>query len=292
MNTIGKGIDLRLSSESYIDRSNVINLYLNDIRKYPVLTHSEEIELVNRYKQGDEDAFDKLILCNQRFVFAIAKRYARDEKLPDLINEGNLGLINAIKNFDPDRDFRFLTYAVWHIRAKINMYLTLNDSIVLKSNKNRTRFFDNKIKNKFYCQNGRFPTPEEMLEIFEKEYGIKINDKTYLYDIKTTSINTTFDDDDSNAFENSSAFTSITASYNDVEKKIEQESTSNDAHYALNCLKERDREIVKLSFGIDCDKEYTNQEIGDMYNMTAERIRQIIKHSTAKMKLALKQRYR
>ena len=131
------------------------------------------------------------------------------------------------------------------------------------------------MKSKFYCANGRFPSDEEIIEIFDKDYGIKISDKSDIYEVKAESINSTFDDDDSNSFENSHDFTSKTASFNDYEKKINQEKISSDVQFILDSLKERDRDVMKMSFGIGYAKEYTNFEIADELGLTPERVRQI-----------------
>ena len=270
-------MDLSVQKNVIVNRTDTINTYLREIQKYPILTPNEEVELFVKMKEGDKEARNKLILCNQRFVFKIAKMYVSGDALLDVVDEGNIGLMKALdeSDFDVTKGTRFLTLAVWYIRREIVHYLTNDVNLVKKSNSSKTSFHLNKVKSKFYCENGRFPSDEEIIEIFDKDYGIKINNKSDIYEVKAESINSTFDDDDSNSFENSYDFTSKTASLNDYEKKINQEKISSDVQFILNSLKERDRDVIKMSFGIGYAKEYTNFEIADELGLTTERVRQI-----------------
>ena len=263
-------MDLSVQKNVIVSRTDTINTYLREIQKYPILTPDEEIELFVKMKEGDKEARNKLILCNQRFVFKIAKMYVSGDALLDVVDEGNIGLIKALdeSDFDVTKGTRFLTLAVWYIRREIVHYLTNDVNLVKKSNSSKTSFHLNKVKSKFYCENGRFPSDEEIIEIFDKDYGIKINNKSDIYEVKAESINSTFDDDDSNSFENSYDFTSKTSSFNDYEKKINQEKISSDVQFILDSLKERDRDVMKMSFGIGYAKEYTNFEIADELGLT------------------------
>lgn len=270
-------MDLSIQKNVIVYRTDNINFYLKDIQKYPILTPDEEIELYIKMKNGDTDARNRLILCNQRFIFKIAKMYVSGDSLLDVVNEGNIGLIEALdeSDFDVTKGTRFLTYAVWYIRRRIVRYLTNDINLVRKSNNSKTTFHLNNVKSRFFCEHARFPSDDEIIEIFDKDYGIKIQNKSDIYEVKAESINSTFDDDDSNSFENSHDFTSKTASFNDYEKKINQEKISSDVEFILSTLKERDRNIMKMSFGIGYPKEYTNTEIAEELDLTPERVRQI-----------------
>ena len=278
-------MDLKNTKNLIYNRTDSVNSYLNDIKNYPILTPDEEIDYYIKAKSGDKEARQMLINCNQRFVFAIAKRYATDEKLLDLVDEGNIGLITAIDSnkFDVTVGIRFLSFAVWYIRREILYYLINNKTLVKKTNSAKTNFHVSNIKNKFYCENGRLPSYDELIDIFNKEYGIKIQDYRDIYELKTESINTTYDGDESDVFENSYDFTSKTASYNDYENKIDLESNQEIINQLLKSLKPREAEIIKMSFGIGYDKQYTNSEIAFALDMTSERIRQIINTSIVKM---------
>ena len=203
--------------------------------------------------------------------------YVSGNALMDVVDEGNIGLIKALdeSNFDVTKGTRFLTLAVWYIRREIVHYLINDINLIKKSNNSKTSFHLNNVKNKFYCENGRFPSDDEIIEIFDKEYGIKIQNRGDIYEVKAESINSTFNDDDSNSFENSYDFTSKTCSVNGYEKKINEDKISNDVEFILNSLKERDRDVMKMSFGIGYAKEYTNFEIADELGLTPERVRQI-----------------
>jgi len=276
-------MDITISKGLMAVRNDSTNAYLKDINKFPVLTPDEEVDLFYQAKDGDTKARDMLINCNQRFIFAVAKRYATDEKLMDLVGEGNIGLIKSIDSFDPTIGTRFLTHAIWFIRRSIVQYLINENNLIRKTNNAKTSFHLTKVKNKFFCQNGRFPSDNEIMDIFDEEYGIKIQDMRDLTEIEMNSINTTFDGDDSNAFENSVGFTSKTSSVNNFEKETENEYNNTVIATLLSSLKERDRKVMAMAYGIGYSKEYTNAEIADELGLTAERVRQIQKNAVKKM---------
>lgn len=285
-------MDLRLTKTFLVDRNDSINGYVKDIYKCENLSHDEQIELYNKAQNGDTEAREKLIVSNQRFVFAIAKRYTTNENLMDIVEEGNIGLMEAIDStdpkFDPSKGYTFLTFAVWFIRRRIVNYMINNNNIVKRTNNAKTNFHIGKIKNKFYCENGRFPTNDEIVDLFDKEYGVKIIDPNDLFDLKVESINTTFDNDDSNAFENSAIFTNKTASYNDYNNKVEQDSNKYIVNQALSYFDDRDRTILKMAYGIGYDKEYKNSEIADELELTTERVRQLRNAAEKKLQSVIK----
>ena len=265
-------------------RTNLVAEYLREINKYPVLTPSEEEELILKIKSGDEKAREQLINCNQRFVFAIAKRYANDDMVMDLVNEGNIGLITAIEKYDNTRGIRFLSFAVWYIRRSINYYLTNTNLMVKRTNNMKIGSRVNKIKNTYFCKNGRYPTEDEIIEMIKEKFNIDIQVQSEVFDISTESINSYFDDDESNTVEKNDEFNSKTASYNEYMEKIEQEYNNEIISSLLSTLNERDREIIKMSFGIGYSKEYTNDDIANELGICAERIRQIKNHVLEKFK--------
>ena len=286
-------MDLRSNKSSLLnDRSESIKGYIKDIYKCESLTHEQQIELYNRAQDGDAKAREELIVSNQRFVFAIAKRYTSEKNIMDIVEEGNIGLMEAIDSkdpkFDPSKGYTFLTFAVWFIRRRIVNYMINNNFIVKKTNNAKTNFHIGKIKSKFYCENGRYPTNDEIVELFDKEYGIKIIDSNDLCELKTDSINTTFDNDDSNAFENSHLFTSKTANYNDYIDKVEKESSNYLVNTALSYFNDRDKTILKMAYGIGYDKEYKNFEIANEIGLTTERVRQLKKEAVKRLESIIK----
>ena len=279
---MGKSFSVK-GDKSYVTRTDAINQFLRQINKYKVLSATEERELFKRLKGGDESARDEIIKHNQRFVFAVAKTYASDERVLDLVNEGNIGLIQAIDTYDYTKDNRFLSYAVWYIRRSINAYVVNDELFIHKTNNTKTIYHINKLKSAFFNENGRYPTEEELIGLLN-EKGIKINDATDLYDLRINSINTNYDDEDGNAFENSAFFTSRTSIKNEYEDDMDKEYNSAMSGALLSILNERERSIIEYAYGIGHCKSYTNNEIGNELGMSAERVRQLKNAALKKMR--------
>jgi len=282
-------MDLKSYSVTPLERTRNIADYLHDIKQYPVLTEAEENELITKIKNGDEKSREKLINCNLRFVFAIAKCYATDDKLLDLVNEGNIGLITAIDMYDTNFKNRFLSYAVWYIRRSINSYLINDNLLVRRTNNAKVSTKLHNINNKYFCENGRYPSEEEIISILRNEYGVKIQLESDLYELKTESINSTFDDDDSNTYENSKEYIAKTSSVNEYEKTIDEDYNKYLAEKMLSIFNERDRQIMEMYFGFGeyKDRKFENfYDIGQEVNLSSERIRQIVSNCIKKMKSA------
>ena len=277
-------MNLNNSKNGYISTDHNISAYLKEINQYKVLTQAEETELVEKMLSGDMEAKKTLIAANQRFVYAVAKRYGNNDNVLDLVNEGNIGLIQALETFDPSKGNRFLSYAIWYIRREINSYLNNDNLLIRKTNNTKTVYKLSKIKSKFFSEHNRYPDVDEIAAILEEEYGLKIKDKTDLLDITTTSISTCFDDEDSRAFENSQYFTDRTSVENEYQGEIDKEYNSSVSGALMSILSERESTIVRMAFGIGYNKEYTNHEIGEEIGMTAERVRQIKGSAIEKMK--------
>lgn len=282
-------MDLKKHSIMPLERTRNIADYLHDIKQYPVLTETEENELIKKIKDGDNEAREKLIKCNLRFVFAIAKCYATDDKLLDLVNEGNIGLITAIDMYDITFKNRFLSYAVWYIRRSINYYLINDNLLVRRTNNAKVSTKLHNINNKYFCKNGRYPSEEEIIEILREEYGVKIQFESDLYELKTESINSTFDDDDSNTYENSKEYIAKTSSFNEYEKTINDDYNKYFAEKMLSIFNQRDKQIMEMYFGFGDykDKNFENfYDIGQELGLSSERVRQIVANSIKKMKSA------
>ena len=261
-----------------------VNAYLKDINRYKVLSAGEEAELVKKMREGDESAREKLATANLRFVYAVAKRYANNDNLLDLVQEGNTGLLTALNAFDPEKGARFLSCAVWYITRSILAHLNGENAIIRKTNNTKTVYKIPKIKEKFYAENNRYPDVDELAAILEADYGLKIKDKTDLLDISTTSINTCFDDEDARAFENTPYFTDKTAVDNDYLPEMDNEFNSVVSGTLMSSLTEREQVIVRMAFGIGYNKEYTNAEIAEEVGMSSERVRQLKNGAIEKMR--------
>ena len=279
-------MNLKEKKSGFINADHAISTYLKEINQYKVLTASEEVELVERMRNGDEEARALLVASHQRFVYAVAKRYGNDENVLDLVNEGNIGLMQALETFDPSKGNRFLSYAIWYIRREINAYLNNDNLLVRKTNNTKTVYKLSKIKSKFFAEHNRYPNIEEIAEILETEYGLKIKDKADLLDITTTSINTCFDDEDTRAFENTPYFTEKTAIENEFQEAIDDEYNSAVSGSLMSVLTEREQTIVKMAYGIGYSKEFTNAEIGEDLCMSSERVRQLKNGAIKKMQKA------
>ena len=261
-----------------------VNAYLKDINRYKVLSAGEEAELVKKMREGDESAREKLATANLRFVYAVAKRYANNDNLLDLVQEGNTGLLTALNAFDPEKGTRFLSCAVWYITRSILAHLNGENALIRKTNNTKTVYKIPKIKEKFYAENNRYPDVDELAAILEADYGLKIKDKTDLLDISTTSISTCFDDEDARAFENTPYFTEKTAVDNDYLPEMDKEFNSVVSGALMSSLTEREQVIVRMAFGIGYNKEYTNAEIAEEIGMSSERVRQLKNGAIEKMK--------
>ena len=281
-------MNLKEKKTSFISGNRSLNVYLKEINKYKVLTAAEEAELVERMRNGDENAKGLLVASNQRFVYAVAKRYGNEDNVLDLVNEGNIGLLQAVETFNPEKGNRFLSYAIWYIRREINAYLNNDNLLIRKTNNTKTVYKIAKIKEKFYAEHNRYPDVDELAAIMESEYGLKIKDKTDLLDINTVSINTCFDDEDARAFENTPYFTDKTAVENEYLGEMDTEHNSSVSGTLMSSLTEREQTVVRMAFGIGYNKEYTNAESGEELGMSSERARQLKNGAIEKMhKLAV-----
>ncbi len=272
-----------MSFQDYLESKN-LKLYLEEISKIPPITDEEEKQLASRIKKGDPEAIKRLIEGNLRFVVSYVKKYqGMGLSLLDLINEGNLGLVEAARRFDPDRHVKFISYAVWWIRQAIVHAL---------SQSSRSFNLPQKISDKISRMNreyenlrkelGREPTREEVAEKLNltpdevadleliQEKGLSLSDKIS-------------DDEDLEVEDRVSDDMAPSVEYQIIKNSIEEQIRE-----MLNELDEREALVLKLRFGIDGEEPMTLQEIGDRLGLTRERIRQI--EQKAMRKLAHSQR--
>ncbi len=247
-----------------------LDKYLQEIGKEDLITVEEEVELAQRIKKGDRTALEKLTRANLRFVVSVAKQYQNQGlSLPDLINEGNLGLIKAAEKFDETRGFKFISYAVWWIRQSILQALAEQSRIVrLPLNQVGSLNKINKAFNKFEQEYERTPTPEELAETLElpKE---KVSD-TLRVSGRHVSVDAPFSDGE----ENSLLDVLINNDSPKADKELLNESLTREIERALSTLTDRERDIVRYFFGIGC-QDMTLEEIGERFGLTRERVRQI-----------------
>ena len=230
----------------------------------------EEVELAQRIRKGDQAALEKLTKANLRFVVSVAKQYQNQGlSLPDLINEGNLGLIKAAEKFDETRGFKFISYAVWWIRQSILQALAEQSRIVrLPLNQVGSLNKINKALSKFEQENERMPSPEELSEILDIPRD-KIAD-TLRVSGRHVSVDAPFVDGE----DNSLLDVLVNTDSPNADKGLVNESLNKEIERALATLTERERDIVKYFFGIGT-QEMTLEEIGEHFGLTRERVRQI-----------------
>lgn len=258
---------------------DLISYYLEDIRKYKILDKEEEIELLKKAKSGDIEAKNQLILSNLRLVVNIAKNYVnRGLSLIDLISEGNFGLIYAIEKFDMDKGFRFSTYAVWWIKQSITKAIICKGrGIRIPSYKYDLLSKVNKYVLKRVREEGVYPTVEEISE------ELKI-DKDKIEEIMlafqdTMSLSASIGDDIQ--LEDIIADTENSSIEDNIIEEIEREQVRE----IVKVLDDREKQILKLRFGLDGEEIHTLEEIGATFNITRERVRQIEKKTLQKLKL-------
>jgi len=247
-----------------------LDKYLQEIGKEELITVEEEVELAQRIKKGDHAALEKLTRANLRFVVSVAKQYQNQGlSLPDLINEGNLGLIKAAEKFDETRGFKFISYAVWWIRQSILQALAEQSRIVrLPLNQVGSLNKINKAFSKFEQEHERKPSPEELADTLELPAD-KVAD-TLKVSGRHISVDAPFVDGEDNSLLDVLPNTDSP----NADKKLIMESLSREIDRALATLTERESDIIRLFFGIGC-QEMTLEEIGERFGLTRERVRQI-----------------
>ena len=247
-----------------------LDKYLQEIGKYELISVEEEVELAQRIKKGDRTAIEKLTRANLRFVVSVAKQYQNQGlSLPDLINEGNLGLIKAAEKFDETRGFKFISYAVWWIRQSIMQAINEQSRIVrLPLNQVSSLSKYKKAVSKFEQENERKPSPEELADILELSKD-KVMD-TMRVSGRHLSVDAPFV-----AGEDNSLLDVLENGDSPIaDGNLMNESLSKEIERAFATLTERERVILKLAFGIGLP-EMSLEEIGDQFGLTRERVRQI-----------------
>lgn len=258
-----------------------LDKYLQEIGREELITVEEEVELAQRIKKGDQKALEKLTSANLRFVVSVAKQYQNQGlSLPDLINEGNLGLIRAAEKFDETRGFKFISYAVWWIRQSILQALAEQSRIVrLPLNQVGSLNKINKALARFEQEHERAPSPEELA----KELNIpkdKITD-TLRVSGRHVSVDAPFAEGEDNSL------LDVLVNINSpvADRGLMNESLATEVDRALATLTERERDIIKYFFGIRC-AEMTLEEIGDKFELTRERVRQIKEKAVRRLRHA------
>ena len=259
-----------------------LDKYLQEIGKVDLITADEEVILAQRIKEGDQRALEKLTKANLRFVVSVSKQYQNQGlTLPDLINEGNLGLIKAAQRFDETRGFKFISYAVWWIRQSILQALAEQSRIVrLPLNKIGSINKVNKAFSELEQKNERPPTPQELathleMSIEEVKQSLKNSGRHVSMDAPLKD----GDDSSSNMYDVLSSAESPSP-----EQELLHESLRKEIERALSTLTAREADVVRLYFGLSGQHPMTLEEIGEKFDLTRERVRQIKEKAIRRLK--------
>lgn len=261
------------STHSSRSRDNEsLDIYLREIRRHPLISREEENELARRAQAGDQAALDKLVRSNLRFVVSVAKKYrSQGVPLEDLINDGNLGLVRAAHRFDPDRGFKFISYAVWWVRQAILHSLSQHSRLVrLPLNKAGYVTRISRAAQELVQDLGREPTHAEIAE----HVGLEERDVDDTLRVAGghLSLDSAYGEDrDDHSFVESVEDTVTDA----PDADLYRETLSRDLLRAINTLSDRERTILLMYFGLDGHSPLTLEEIGTHLGLTRERIRQI-----------------
>jgi RNA polymerase primary sigma factor len=263
--------------------SQSLEKYLQEIGKVELITPEEEVQLAIRIKQGDLKALDRLTKANLRFVVSVAKQYQNQGlSLPDLINEGNLGLIKAAQRFDETRGFKFISYAVWWIRQSILQALAEQSRIVrLPLNKVGLTNRINKAFQQLEQEYEREPSAEELAEVLE------LDTEEVAATLSMSSRHVSMDSPIADGEDS----TLIDIMFNPNaeladENIINKESLKKEIERSLNTLTERQQEVIRYFFGIGIDHPMSLEDIGDRFCLTRERVRQIKDKAITKLRNA------
>ncbi len=262
---------LKISKQITNRESQSLDKYLQEIGKVDLLTPDEEVDLAKRIKQGDQIALEKLTKANLRFVVSVAKQYQNQGlSLGDLINEGNLGLIKAAQRFDETRGFKFISYAVWWIRQSILQALA-EQSRIVRLPLNRVGSL-NKISKTFSELEQKYerePSPEELADVLQVTTSEVID--TMKISGRHVSMDAPFIQGEENRL--------LDVLENDSEETPDQglitDSLRKEVQRALSTLTQREADVITLYFGLNGKHTMTLEEIGEKFNLTRERVRQI-----------------
>jgi len=263
---------LKITNKITARESLALDKYLNDIGKIPMLTADDEAELARRIRQGDDDAMAKLTRANLRFVVSVAKQYQNQGlSLSDLINEGNVGLMKAAKRFDETKGFKFISYAVWWIRQSI-LQAIVEYSRIVRLPLNQVGSYNkvNEAYLAFIQQFEREPSNEELGELLEmnpREVGnmLKGNGRHVSVDAPLSGE------------EGDSTMLDVITDEDDMgpDSRLMEQSLKDEVKQGLSILNIREVEVLSAYYGLEGQKPLTLEEIGEMYGLTRERVRQI-----------------
>jgi RNA polymerase primary sigma factor len=271
---------LKISKQITNRESQSLDKYLQEIGKVDLITSDVEVELAKRIREGDQKALEKLTKANLRFVVSVAKQYQNNGlTLGDLINEGNLGLIKAAQRFDETRGFKFISYAVWWIRQSI-MQALAEQSRIVRLPLNRVGSL-NKISKTFSELEQKFqrePSQEELADI------LQVTTEEIADTMKISGRHVSMDAPFAQGEENSLLDVLENDSEETPDSGLMMDSLKKEVQRALATLTQREADVISFYFGLNGDHAMTLEEIGEKFNLTRERVRQIKEKATRRLR--------
>ena len=258
-----------------------LSVYLREINKIPLLTREEEVELAKRAKVGDKEAKEKLIKANLRFVVNVAKKYQNQGlSLSDLISEGNLGLITAVDKFDVDKGYHFISYAVWWIKQSILKAICEKSRMIrLPLNRANELLQIEKVKREIGSNKDGEADIEEIADFLDMDKN-RINDLINASKDFVSLETPLSSDKDANTISDLMEDTKGA----DPEKILINKTLQDSIEDVLSTLTEKESAVIRYRFGLNGEKPHSLKEIGDKYNLTKERIRQIEKKAISRLR--------
>ena len=276
----------------FVQRNDLNRRFTTDLAKFNVMGVEEEYDIIQKYKAtGDKKYRDMIINSNQRFLYATAKNYSNDpDIILELVNEANYGLLVALESYDLTRGFRFLSYAQAYVRKYMTEYFTRKSDIVANEFIRRCGHKVRKERESFYSENHRYPEQYELVDIMLEKYNIDISNFTNVTDQTFIRIsgNVCPFDTSSDTYEDTGVFAESTASYNEYEDTIDNDHAKHQVKKMLSILRERDRDIIKMYYGIDYPEAINKNGIAEKYQISVTRVEQIINKAIEKIQSSKK----
>lgn len=276
---------LKISNSYYTPRVGSLDYYLKEIADFKNIDEKIVRSLIKKSKNGDVESKHKIVKAHQKFVVTVAKKFYNGnfELLCDLINEGNIGLIESIDTFNHSFENKFITHAVHQIQKRIYSYLTNSNSTIRTKIPQIVITRTKHINNKFMLCNGRYPSTDEIVDILYNEYDIYMKDEANVYNVDFVSLN--YSDEDSEGNENENQYSNIPAliSFSDYEEQTENDYKKTILNEAMGILTEDEKQIINMLYGFNQFKELEVQQVSDRLGISGDAVRSIKKKALRKL---------